>query len=94
MITSIINRAISVRKENTIQQTKSSNDYTNRNKSVLSFYHAECQTAMKNNEAGAFKRHIGNTAYSVNVRYSCTSKETISDKITRLVKNDVSEVVS
>jgi len=40
--------------------------------------------------AGTFKRRIGNTVYRVNVHYSRTSKETMSDKISRLIKNDVS----
>ena len=35
-------------------------------------------------------KRIGSTNYRVSVYFSATSRETISDKITRLIKNDVS----
>jgi len=90
-ITSIINRAMSAGKEHTIQQTKQSIGYTDRNNPTSQFYHERGQeTTEKINAPGTFKRRIGNTVYRVNVHYSSTSKETINDKITRLVKNDVS----
>ena len=34
-------------------------------------------------------KRIGNTTYKVNVHFSTTSKETIDDKIMRLIQNDV-----
>ena len=37
-----------------------------------------------------FTKRIGNTTYRVAVHFSKTSKETITDKILRLIKNDVS----
>jgi len=36
-----------------------------------------------------FIKRIGNTTYRVSVHFSKTSKETITDKILRLIKNDV-----
>ena len=35
---------------------------------------------------------IGNTTYEVNVYFSETSKETFTDKITRLIKNDIEKI--
>jgi len=82
---------MSAGKENIIQQTKQSIGYTDRNKTTSQFYHERGQeTTVKINTPGTFKRRIGNTVYRVNVHYSKTSNETINDKITRLVKNDVS----
>ena len=34
-------------------------------------------------------KRIGNTTYMVNVHFSTTSKETMSDKIIRLLRNEV-----
>ena len=34
-------------------------------------------------------KRIGNTTYNVNIHFSTTSKETIDDKIMRLMQNDV-----
>lgn len=36
-----------------------------------------------------FVKRIGKTTYMVNVHFSTTSKETMSDKIMRLVQNDI-----
>ena len=36
-----------------------------------------------------FNRKIGATNYIVSVNFSKTSRETISDKILRLIKNDI-----
>jgi hypothetical protein len=46
-------------------------------------------TAAKTKPPHIVKR-IGNTTYKVNVHFSTTSKETINDKIMRLLQNDVS----
>jgi hypothetical protein len=35
-------------------------------------------------------RRIGNTTYKVNVHFSKTSRETMADKIMRLIKNEAS----
>jgi hypothetical protein len=34
-------------------------------------------------------KRIGNTTYKINVHFSTTSKETMDDKIMRLIQNDV-----
>lgn len=53
-----------------------------------------CQTrATENRQAGTFKQRIGSTVYHVNVYHSQTSQETAQEKITRLVKNDISVVM-
>jgi len=77
---------LSARKEKTITQAKLNNDYIGRNNHSNTFYHEGGKTAT----AGMFTRRIGNTVYRVNVHSSSTSKETMGDKIIRLVKNDVS----
>ena len=77
-------------KEYAIKQAKSQTDYTDRNENIIPFYHEGGKTAT----AGIFTKRIGNTVYRVGVHYSSTSKETMGDKITRLVKNDISEVAN
>ena len=39
-------------------------------------------------ETKTFTRRIGSTTYRVGVHFSETSKETLNDKIMRLVRND------
>jgi len=52
------------------------------------------ETATPQDKPVVMLKRIGTTIYQVSVFTSGTSKETISDKITRLIKNDVeSEVV-
>ncbi len=36
----------------------------------------------------AFTKRIGSTTYNVSVHFSKTSKETMNDKIIRLIRND------
>ena len=38
----------------------------------------------------AFTKRIGSTTYNVSVHFSKTSKETMNDKIIRLIRNDES----
>lgn len=40
-------------------------------------------------ESGAFTKRIGSTIYRVSVHFSKTSRETMNDKILRLIKNEV-----
>ena len=40
-------------------------------------------------ESKTIKRKIGSTEYEVTIYFSRTSRETISDKIKRLIKNDM-----
>ena len=39
-------------------------------------------------ESGVFTKRIGSTNYRVSVHFSDTSRETMNDKIIRLIKND------
>ena len=39
-----------------------------------------------------FVKRIGKTTYKVNIHFSTTSKETMSDKIIRMLKNEVSQM--
>lgn len=41
-------------------------------------------------DAPALVKKIGNTTYEVSFHFSTTSKETMSDKIKRLIKRDMS----
>ena len=38
-----------------------------------------------------FVKRIGKTTYKVNIHFSTTSKETMSDKIIRMLRNEVSQ---
>lgn len=46
-------------------------------------------TTQRNAEQSKFTQRIGSTTYLVSVRFSPTSKETIEDKIIRLIENEV-----
>jgi len=48
------------------------------------------QTVINNTpqEPYRFTKRIGSTNYRVTVRFSSTSRETMNDKILRLIKND------
>ena len=39
-------------------------------------------------ESGVFTKRIGTTTYRVSVHFSKTSRETVNDKILRLIKNE------
>jgi len=39
-------------------------------------------------EQPEFEKRIGNTTYRVRVHFSQTSKETLTDKVMRLIKNE------
>ena len=39
-------------------------------------------------ESGVFTKRIGSTNYRVNVHFSKTSRETVNDKIIRMIKNE------
>ena len=40
-------------------------------------------------EGGSFSLLIGKTTYTIGVHFSQTSKETLEDKVKRLIQNDV-----
>ena len=46
-------------------------------------------TANAAEPAGTFTKRIGNTTYTVNVHFNPNSKETFSDKLLRIIKNDI-----
>jgi hypothetical protein len=71
-------------KENSIETKNAQADYTCRNKQATSFYHDGGQTATER----TFTRRIGSTTYRVGVHFSKTSKETMDEKILRLVRNE------
>lgn len=64
-------------------------DYNERNGSITQLYHEGGRTATANRAAGTFKRRIGSTNYRVAVHFSGTSRETMDEKIMRLVKSEV-----
>ena len=45
-------------------------------------------TKSEQKKENTFIKKIGSTTYKVNVNFSKTSKETMTDKIIRLIKND------
>ncbi len=55
----------------------------------------ETNSAVENTTPeGTFTHKIGNTTYVVGVHFSKTSKETIEDKIERLVLNDYEKLLN
>lgn len=48
----------------------------------------ETKTERQPREAGVFTKRLGSTNYRVRVHFSKTSRETMNDKILRLIKND------
>jgi hypothetical protein len=48
-------------------------------------------TTIPKTEQPDFVKRIGNTTYKVNVHFSTTSKETMSDKIIRMLRNEVQQ---
>ena len=46
----------------------------------------------KEMEQPAIVKKIGNTTYQVKIHFSTTSKETMSDKIKRLIVNDCEKI--
>ena len=83
---------MSAGKEVVIQTAKEGADYASKNQS----YHEggnqliQHATASKEqpNESGGFTKRIGSTTYRVSVHFSRTSKETMSDKILRMIQNE------
>ena len=59
-------------------------DYTSKN-GTSQVYH---EGGKQSNHVGRFTRRIGNTNYRVGVHFSRTSRETIEDKVLRLLKHE------
>ena len=51
----------------------------------------EVKTERPPREPNAFTRRIGSTTYTVGVHFSDTSKDTVNDKIVRLVRREAEE---
>jgi hypothetical protein len=49
----------------------------------------KASTTENNREVTKIVRRLGNTTYEVHVFFSKTSKETLADKIMRLIQNDI-----
>ena len=47
------------------------------------------EKAPKENPAGTFNMRMGNTTYVIGVHFSQTSKDTLEDKMKRLMRDDV-----
>ena len=54
--------------------------------------HIPAQEKPENTEPATFTKKVGSTTYQVNVHFSKTSKETLTDKIFRLIKREVSGI--
>lgn len=44
-----------------------------------------------NNQSGSFSMRMDNTTYVIGVHFSKTSKETLEDKVKRLIQRDVKD---
>jgi hypothetical protein len=51
----------------------------------------EPKTEQQPREGGTFTKRIGSTNYRVSVHFSKTSRETMHDKILRLIKNEAAK---
>ena len=47
------------------------------------------EKAPKENPAGTFNMRMGNTTYVIGVHFSKTSRDTLEDKMKRLMRDDV-----
>jgi hypothetical protein len=47
---------------------------------------------VQGNERPALVKKIGKTTYRVTIHFSATSRETMSDKIKRMLRNEVSQM--
>jgi hypothetical protein len=61
-------------------------DYVNESSKVTSTPDCEAQS-----RPVTMLKRIGSTTYEVSVHFSQTSKETVNDKITRLIKNEAAD---
>jgi len=58
----------------------------------FSFYHKERRFSMQNEKKGnTFTKKIGNATYHVQIYFNKDSKDTFSDKVLRLIKNDIAQ---
>lgn len=50
---------------------------------------SENQDQLVLDEVPIIRKEIGKTTYSVSIHFSKTSKETVNDKLLRMMKNDI-----
>ena len=87
---------MSAGKEDVIQTPNAQTDYANGNKSANQSYHEGGSQSIQHttanteqpDQSGGFSKRVGSTTYRVRVYFSRTSKETISDKILRMIQNE------
>ena len=79
---------MSAGEEKTIAQAKLNTGYIERNNPTNTFYHEGGQTATGNMATRTLTRRIGSTNYRIAIHFSETSRETMDEKIIRLVKNE------
>lgn len=48
-------------------------------------------TRAASNEGGSFAMQMDNTTYTISIHFSKTSKETLEDKVKRLIQRDVKD---
>lgn len=49
------------------------------------------KTTQTSNQSGSFSMQMDNTTYVIGIHFSKTSKETLDDKVKRLIQRDVKE---
>lgn len=69
--------------------TQSQTDYTNTNYSPQNQYTPAGQEGQA--QPVTMMKRIGSTTYRVRVHFSDTSRETVNDKITRLIKREAGQ---
>lgn len=47
---------------------------------------------VQRNECSALVKKIGKTTYRVTIHFSATNRETMSDKIKRMLRNEISQI--
>ena len=70
---------------------KLNKDYRERNISMLPQKVAMVKDVAKTNKAGGFTKRIGHTTYRVGIHFSDTSRETMDEKIIRIIRNESTE---
>lgn len=59
---------------------------------IMSQKNIPAQEKPENTEPATFTKKVGGTTYQVNVHFSKTSNESLTDKIIRLIKREVSSL--
>jgi len=73
------------KEETPIQTLERRKGYANGNSTARQVYHGERERSTPR----TFRRRIENTNYRVGVHFSRTSRETLEDKVLRMMKNEI-----